>query len=207
MGSDGAALLNDALKKHFGPVLRSDGFKGSARTYRRVRGELVHVVNIQGSMSGGQFAVNLGAHLAFLPDVLGNDVDPAKLTEMLCEFRGRMRGSGVDQWWKYQNDEKSATRAVAEMVKVWKSHGKGQLEALGAYPADFARLTPADLDSGAFDFGGLTSSGARLALVFARTRAHEGRADESRAFVAYGLSVAGRATGLANALRQVEHAL
>jgi len=207
MASDGSKVLDVALKECFAPQLREDGFRGSGRNYRRIRGDLIHAVNIQGSKYGGEFAVNLGVHLAFLPDVVGNEVVPSKFTEMLCEFRGRMCDRGVDQWWSYQSTPESAVRAVLEMAEVWKRRGRLQLEALGDYPRDFARITPEDLRSGAYDFGGLGTTTARLALVFSRIRAHEGRRADVEAFVKFGLSIAGNATFLANALRSVEHAL
>jgi Domain of unknown function (DUF4304) len=187
--------------------MRASGFKGSGRTYRRIRGELIHVVNVQSSSHGGEFAVNFGVHLAFLPDVLGDVVVPSKLIEMSCELRGRMSEFGSDQWWPYANSQSSATKAVVEMIGVWERRGIAQLETLGVYPDSFTRLTPEDLDSGNYDFGGLGSTKGRLALIFGRIRVHEGRISEAKSFAKFGLSVAGeRATHLKSELSKVANA-
>ena len=52
--------LESSIKDHLSPVLKSDGFLGSGRTFRRVSEDLIHVVEVQGSRFVGKFAVNLG---------------------------------------------------------------------------------------------------------------------------------------------------
>jgi hypothetical protein len=51
--------FHDLLKRDFAPLLRGDGFKGSGTTFRRISGEVIHVVNIQGSKYGGQCCVGV----------------------------------------------------------------------------------------------------------------------------------------------------
>ena len=101
-----ARRLESALRAYLVPVLREDGFSGSGRTFRRTRDGWVHVVNVQGSCRGGQFAINLGLQPLAVFHVLGELPDPKKITEPLCEFRRRLSDSGEDRWWTHE-DRKS----------------------------------------------------------------------------------------------------
>lgn len=49
------------LSKHFYPLIRAEGFKGSGSTLRRIDGPLLHIINIQGSSAADGFYVNLAA--------------------------------------------------------------------------------------------------------------------------------------------------
>ena len=55
------------LKDEFAPELRNVGFKGSGRHFRRINGEVINAIWIQGDKYGRGCAVNLGLHLTFLP--------------------------------------------------------------------------------------------------------------------------------------------
>jgi hypothetical protein len=46
------------LKRDFFPLLRADGFKRSGNTCRRVKGDRIDVINVQGSRYGGKCCVN-----------------------------------------------------------------------------------------------------------------------------------------------------
>lgn len=55
-----ACAVREVLEKLV-PSLRTIGFRGSGQTYRKTEGDFVFVVNFQGSRSGDEFYVNLGA--------------------------------------------------------------------------------------------------------------------------------------------------
>lgn len=57
---DAYKRFHDILRIDLVPLLRSDGFKRSGTTFRRITGEVIHIVNIQGSRYGGECCVNLG---------------------------------------------------------------------------------------------------------------------------------------------------
>ena len=206
MKSDVARLVDIAIRSQWVPVLRDDGFRPSGRNFRRIRGDLIHVVNIQGSRHGGQFAVNMGVHLAFLPDVLGAAVDAKRLTEPQCEFRRRMAASGVDQWWTYGSDAGDVDAAVEDAIAVYRVHGREQLDALDAYPESFANVTPSSLATGAADLGGFRSTLVRMCLAFARIRSHEGAVQSAREFADLGLAQLGQASALRVALERLRDA-
>lgn len=195
MSSETRKILDEQIKNLFAPILRSDGFKGSGRTFRRVRNELIHVVNIQSSF-GDKFAINLGVHLTFLPDSIGRIVDVKKITEPSCEFRRRMTISGADQWWNYKNNSDSIYKAVFDAAKVYENYGRQQFERLGNHPQDFAFVNVDYLKSSRFDCRGFWNTEVRHALTFARIRQHEGKFEESIELAKYGLEKIGQATGL-----------
>lgn len=196
-------LLDESLRTILAPVLRRDGYVGSGRTFRRIDGDLIRVVAIQGSRYGGQFAVNLGAHLLFLPDAIGHPVDPKGISEPLCEFRRRMTAQGSDQWWDYRSDGRSIMSAVENMVSVYEVHGRKQLAHFWSYPEAFAAVRPESLED-EFEryFDGFGSTLVRSALAFARIRAHEGDHVAAKAFAEVGLKNLGMATGLRSQLQQ-----
>jgi hypothetical protein len=95
--------FHQLLQRDFLPILRAEGFKGSGTTFRRIKGDLIHVVNIQGSRYGGQCCVNLAVHFSFLPTAGGQLVtDPKKVKEYECVFRDRLHeAQESDHWWTY----------------------------------------------------------------------------------------------------------
>jgi hypothetical protein len=82
--------------KDVGPRLRALGFTGSGQYYRKVAGEWVVVVNLQGSKWGDKFFVNLAAHPVLIPTINDDPVDPKKIKEYDCLFRTRV---GKDWSW------------------------------------------------------------------------------------------------------------
>ncbi|HMS39181.1 MAG TPA: DUF4304 domain-containing protein [Pyrinomonadaceae bacterium] len=196
MSLESRNILNEQIKNIFAPILRADGFKGSGRTFRRVRGELIHVVNIQNYRYGGMFAVNLGVNLTFLLDSIGKQVDVKNITEPLCEFRRRMTNGVTDQWWSYKDNFKSIHKAVSDMIKVYENCGRKQLETFRYYPQDFAFVDVNYLKSDYIDFGGFWNTRVRYALTFALIRQYENNFNEAIEFAEYGLEILGQATGL-----------
>lgn len=190
--------IESAIRKHLGPVLRADGFAGSGRTFRRVVGDWIHVVNVQGSRYGGQFAVNLAVHPTVIPDVLGNAPDPKRITEELCEFRRRMSESETrqDKWWKYDSTPESMVAAVHEAAVMYIQVGRRLLDEATAKDADLNTVSPAAFVAGNFNFLGFDSTKCRMALALARLRRAKDRLAESQAFAAHALQTVGSAAFL-----------
>lgn len=187
-----------ALRNHFVPSLRADGFSGSGRTFRRVSDGWVQVINVQGSRYGGQFAVNLGLQPLSIFHVLGEAPDPKKITESLCEFRRRLSDSGADQWWAYEPTQESMNEAAREACAVYETIGRDLFRHVGGAQSQINGATPDAFASGAFDFSGFGSTQVRMALVLARLRNAQGRTRDAASFAAIGLA----ATGAASALRR-----
>lgn len=202
----GAPRLESSIRKCFLPYLKEDGFRGSGRTFRRVINDWIQVVNFQGSMYGGQFAINLGLHHVHLPIISGPILNPEKIREYECGFRRRLSDSDLDKWWKHDSTESSMDAAVTDAAEVYLSVGRPLLNNLGALESAFDSVTPGLLDSKGIGFLGFTAGGDVLtALALARLRKLQRRQTESKAFAAYGLT---RLVGTATALKtQLERLL
>ncbi|WP_368408539.1 DUF4304 domain-containing protein [Caldimonas mangrovi] len=181
--------LETAIRAHFAPLLRREGFTGSGRTFRRVVDEAIHVVNVQGFWFGGSFAVNLSVHPLGLPCVGGAPADPKKITEEWCEFRHRLTEGPAGRIWSHDGTAEGMAAAVVDAAEVFEQHG---LAFFGKFygPASILRaLTPAELASESETLR-LYSHGStiRLAYTFARVRQLRGRHEEAAAFARWALS-------------------
>jgi hypothetical protein len=185
------------------PRLREDGFSGSGRTFRRVCGGWIQVVNVQGSKWGGAFAINLAVHPLAIPDLRGNAPDPRKVTEELCEFRRRLSESRNDQWWEHNATVEGMNVAMTAAADVYVRFGRPLLEHVGAPDAPMNKVTAHDFARGNFDFAGFGSTKVRMALALARLRKSEGLVQESKAFASYGISNVGRAALLRHDLEEL----
>lgn len=204
--SSGQPRLESSIKAYLAPVLRADGFSGSGRRFARVAGGLVHVIGVQGSLSGGKFAINLAIHPLGIPDVLGNALDPKRIAEPLCEFRRRLSEAGADQWWAHDPAQASMDTAVRAATEVYVRTGRALFDrvTLGA-PLD--ALSPEQFAAGEYDLAGFGTTYARAAWVFAQLRFAAGRIEEARRFAEIGLAEANPgATSLRIALRSLAQA-
>ena len=196
------------LKRDFAPLLRDDGFKGSGKTFRRVSGEAIHVVNIQGSKYGGQCCVNLGLHYSFLPTAGGGTVtDPRKVLECQCDFRDRVHEAHVsDHWWTYGTSDAESEASIANLLDTYRRRGAPFFKKFEPFPAIFERIAPAELDAG--DLSNLPTKMARLhaAITIARIMLHLGHVDKCRQFAEVGLRHLGPAVGLKSELERLRDA-
>jgi hypothetical protein len=196
--------LESSIKDHLSPVLKSDGFVGSGRTFRRVSGDLIQVVQVQGSRSGGKFAINLSIQPQSIPDVLGNTPDASKIREELCEFRRRLSGTGrADQWWDHTASKQSMDAAVRAAAAVYASVGRRLFLEQTGPEAPLHKVTPAQFDSGQYSFSGFSSTKVRMARSLALMRQSVGNLVDASAFA--GIALAN--IGAADALRQELEAL
>ena len=194
--------LESSIKDHLSPILKSDGFAGSGRTFRRVSGDLIQVIQVQGSRSGGKFAVNLGIQPLSIPDVLGNAPDARKIKEESCEFRRRLSGANrADQWWDHTASKQSMDTAVQSAAAVYASVGRRLfLEQTGS-EAPLHRLTPAQFDSGQYSFSGFGSTKVRMARALALMRQSVGNLVDASAFARIALANIGAAVALREELQ------
>ena len=181
--------IDAALRDHFAPVLRAHGFKGSGRHFRRVSAGVFQAVNIQGSMGGGMFAVNLGIHPLGLPVFLDETLDVKKARELECEFRRRLSKDGADQWWSYFDTRASVIEAAQEAADVFERHGMPLFHRQADHDGPLFTLTPEQYEfEGARPLSGFANSGPRMALALARIRKQQGKLTEARHFALIGLT-------------------
>lgn len=77
------------IKEKLAPLLRQEGFQGSGQHFRKVKGEVIHTVNLQNNKYGGSCCLNLGVHFTFLPVCWDSRQMPdlKKFKEIDSEFR------------------------------------------------------------------------------------------------------------------------
>jgi Domain of unknown function (DUF4304) len=195
--------LEVAIKEHFAPALRKDGFTGSGRIFRRVHGEFVQIIGVQGSRHGGQFAINLALHPLSIPDVLGNMPDSKKMTDALCEFRRRLASNGTDQWWSHENTIESMSQAITEAAEVYMSVGRPLLNQLGGEHSPLNDITAQVLEDQPSALQGFASTKVRTALVLARMRQASGNKAAAIEFAKLGLASVGSAVSLRRELESI----
>src|SRR5262249_47270197 len=139
--------LETSIRQYLVPHLKEDAFEGSGRTFRRVRGEWVQVLNVQGARHGGSFAINLGVHPLLIPDISGNSPDPHKILEPSCELRRRLSESGVDQWWHHDTSQYSMDQAVYDAADVYVRVGRPLLASITGAVSTLHTFTPLDLEN------------------------------------------------------------
>jgi len=187
-------VFTKALSKHFYPVLRKAGFRGSGSTLRRVNEPLIYVVNVQGSSGGNRCYLNLGAHLSFLPSA-NVSKEPDKLLEYECAFRSRISPpEGQAFGWSYGTSEQEAETNASLVVEAWATEGTAFFERFKAYPDSFTELVA--------EFQPEHAHPAEC-LLMARIAAHLGETDRAIAIATSGLGRVGeKAVGLRHAINQ-----
>ncbi|WP_442678149.1 DUF4304 domain-containing protein [Sphingomonas sp. ASY06-1R] len=134
-------LFLKLLGEHLYPILRAEGFVGTGATLRRIDGPVIHVFNVQGARSGGEFYLNLGAHLSFLPSAGGGAIDPQEIDEPSCVFRDRLDPPpGPEFGWSYCASPEEAAESVAFIVSEWESVGRAFFARYACYPQSFEAL-------------------------------------------------------------------
>jgi hypothetical protein len=195
--------LESSIKDHLSPVLKSDGFFGSGRTFRRISGDLIHVVQVQGSRYGGRFAVNLGIQPESIPDVAGNSPDATKIKAELCEFRRRLSEAKSDQWWDHAGSKESMDAAVRAAASVYATIGQRLFAELSGPESPLHKVTPAQFEAGLYSFSGFGSTKVRVARSLALMRQSLGNLTDADAFARIALA----SLGVAHALRAEMEAL
>jgi len=188
--------LESSIKDHLSPALKSDGFFGSGRTFRRISGDYIHVVNVQGSRYGGMFAVNLGIQPRCIPDVLGNSPDATKIREELCEFRRRLSETMSDQWWDHEGSKESMDAAVRAAASVYSTSGRRLFSELSGPESPLHKITPTQFEAGHHSFSGFRSTKVRMARSLALMRQSVGNLADASAFARIALANLGGAHAL-----------
>ena len=194
--------FHSRLKESFFPRLRAAGFTGSGQNFRRVRGDVIHAINIQGDKYGDGCAVNLGIHLRFLPVTWSDSLpDFSKFKEIDCEFRKRLSPEdGTDNWWKYETVDISPEESADSLAEAYFAYGAPFFENYSSSPAILSVLNAVDFthDITAFPLGQKTR--ARAALTAARMYAHAGDRAACRRFATIGLAHLGKVSSLKDEL-------
>jgi hypothetical protein len=167
--------MKDLLKR-IAPFLRGMGFRGSGQNYRKVDGDFVLVINIQGSRWGDNFYVNLGAQPIFVP-AEGN-ADLKTLKEYECILRRR-----VGQEWPWQMSDDHFTELEAEITSTQASFFGHAQTLRAALAVDAPENLLRKFSSGTTE--------ARATLHLARAASTLGHFDTAQKLVTRGVELAG----------------
>ena len=187
--------LAKAIQSQFAPTLRRDGFSGTSKRYWRVVGSQCQVVEVQGSRSGGKFAVNMGIQPMLVPLLWGGAPEPKRIREMDCLFRRRLAIQRGDQWWDYELNQLSMDAAVRDACAVYEQVSRGQLEFLAQTNSPMNTLTPEAFAARTFDFKGFGNTGVLMAWTLAHMRKAAGKNAEARGFAQVALKEIGDGPG------------
>jgi hypothetical protein len=191
---DAKPSLAKAIQRQFAPALRRDGFSGTAQRYWRVVGEQAQIVQIQGSRSGGKFAVNLAIHPLVVPMHDGQFADPKHLQEYYCLLRRRLAVQGGDQWWPFEATQASMDEAAQQACVVYEQVGRSQFAAVLAANASLYTVTPEQFAKRQFKFG---FGNTLLVMVWGLAHMRKAAGDRvaSQGFAKLGLDMIGEGPG------------
>ncbi|MEO8374469.1 MAG: DUF4304 domain-containing protein [Sphingomonas bacterium] len=187
-----AYSITDGWRDYFAPVVRRAGFKGSGRHFSRLAGDFVQTISLQGSRSGGRFAVNLGLQPLAIPDAIGKIVDPTSIKEIDCQFRRRLSQNGADQWWDYAPTKESIAKATISAASLFEDAGLLLFGEQSGSEAPFLTITASQLADGVFSFSGFRASVPRIAQDLALLRLAGGDEAEAREFAMIAVERASR---------------
>lgn len=193
------------LKESFTPRLRAAGFVGSGQNFRRIRGEAIHAVNLQGERHGGGCAVNLGIHFTFMPLGWCEDLPNVKtIKEVDCEFRERLSANPeVDHWWTYGDAFITPEESADSLEQAFFGAGEAYFQNYGSVPAILTAFDSMDFtEKWTAPFLGRMTR-VRAALAAARVYEHLGRRCACRCFAEIGLRHLERGTGLRKELERL----
>jgi len=185
------------------PELRNEGIIGRFPTFRRIRGELIHEVSVQGSRYGGERTVNLSFGFFFLQPAYAKPEAPE------TEYSYRIgTGSGRDRWWQYQGATEAEAIALAdEMISVFRAEAPKFFQHFKNFPESFTDFTPDDFVEAPLSYlpprvGGGRNV-ARDCWVFMRLWLHLNDEHRAKGFAKTGLQHVGKATTLEMDFRKI----
>jgi hypothetical protein len=193
--SDAKPSVAKAIQSQFAPILRRDGFSGTAQRYWRVVGDQCQLVEVQGSIQGGKFAINLGIQPMSVPLRSGDMPEPKPLRVVECSFYRRLTILNADQWWDYDPNQASVDAAAKDACSVYEQVGKRQLEAMAEPSSPIYTVTPEAFAAGEFSFNGFHNTKVLVALTLAQMRKTAGNSADARAFARIGLEEIGDRVG------------
>lgn len=193
--------LEASIKVRLAPALREDGFSGSGRNFRRLNGDMIDLLQIQGSMGGDAFYINLAIQPVGAPCVLGELPDFKKLKVQNCLFSRRLEPARHDRW-SYGLAAASMDAAVDDAKSVYSLDGRAAFATASGPHSVLKTVTASQLANGDVDLAGFGGLGIGTIQSLAVMRFVSGDRVEASAFARLGLSHGAR-TGLRDELEAI----
>lgn len=132
-------------KERLTPYLKSLGFKGSKNNFYKHNSPWIHVIQIFKDHYGGSCALNVGVHLDYIENQLGNLIVPSKfrLEDAMIDKNIEMdNGNG---WYYYGLTHEEGCETIDIMIDAFERKGIPFLEKYESYPHPFSDITFDDI--------------------------------------------------------------
>lgn len=189
-----AADFKKHISKKLAGDLRTLGFKGSGFNYLLDTDDFIFTIGIQASQYGGQCCAEFGIQPKEIDSFGDHQIDLKKLKYYNCEFRTRLsKKNGVDQWWKYSDDEQTNIEIADGIFSIIKKDILPFIDRFKSAPYILDKIEITDLDnifkSVPEKLVGMTLMTTEIRLAWALTKIYAKR-DLTRAkqFAKFGLS-------------------
>ncbi len=166
----------------------------------------IYTLVIQADKSGGSCVMEMGVHLEFLPNSIGEFKSSNEITTYDCEFRKRINKKENlfkrfftverEKWFQYGETADDAIVTINEMKQLFLDQGMSYFSQFN----DLRIITSISLaeiiarSKKIEDFGAPLD--LRLVLLIARTHKFLGNNRDAKEYAQWGLNNIGKATGL-----------
>lgn len=110
------------VTKELAPFLRNLNWKGSGFNYSKKVGNIIRLLTIQPSSSGGKFCIEIGIHFDFIPLEIEKDLSKIKTWDVDIRNRLTPNESG-DFWWDFPTTEHSVKSLFDEINSLIQKKG------------------------------------------------------------------------------------
>jgi len=195
------------IRVYFASKLHEAGFMGTDHHFvKTTDNHFIYTLVIQADKSGGSCVMEMGVHLEFLPNSIGEFKSSNEITTYDCEFRKRINKKENlfkrfftverEKWFQYGETEDDAIVTINEMKQLFLDQGMSYFSQFN----DLRIITSISLaeiiarSKKIEDFGAPLD--LRLVLLIARTHKFLGNNRDAKEYAQWGLNNIGKATGL-----------
>ncbi|WP_315372175.1 DUF4304 domain-containing protein [Paenibacillus xylanexedens] len=195
------------IRVYFASKLHEAGFMGTDHHFvKTTDNHFIYTLVIQADKSGGSCVMEMGVHLEFLPNSIGEFKSSNEITTYDCEFRKRINKKENlfkrfftverEKWFQYGETADDAIVTINEMKQLFLDQGMSYFSQFN----DLRIITSISLaeiiarSKKIEDFGAPLD--LRLVLLIARTHKFLGNNRDAKEYAQWGLNNIGKATGL-----------
>jgi hypothetical protein len=142
-GEDFIRIQNE----RFTPYIKSLGFKGSKNNFYKRNSPWIYTLNIFKDKYGGECALNIGIHLEYIENQLGELPIPGKFTISDCIIDKNIAMDNGNSWFYYGINETEGYETIDIMIEMFEKKGIPFLNKLKNYPIPFSLIKPGDIET------------------------------------------------------------
>lgn len=175
------------VTKNLTPFLREKNWKGSGFYYTKNIENIIRIITIQPSRSGGKFCIEIGIHFDFIPLILPKDFSKIKTWDVDIHDRLTPDDFG-DFWWDFPSNGQIENILFEEIKGLIIRKAEPYFDKYNNWKENISELKVTDIENGKskkmFPIQPL-----RTILMIARINMHLGKNERAIEFSRYGLSV------------------